>query len=55
MERDGLAGMIGDDHFFDWNQHALEHLWSQMASDKRENSPLYSANPREIDPNAAPD
>jgi SulP family sulfate permease len=55
MERDGLAGMIGDDHFFDWNQHALEHLWSQMASDKRENSPLYSPNPREIDPNAAPD
>ena len=55
MERDGLAGMIGDDHFFDWNQHALEHLWSQMASDKRQNSPLYSANPREIDPNAAPD
>jgi sulfate permease, SulP family len=55
MERDGLAGMIGDDHFFDWNQHALEHLWSQMASDKRENSPLYSANPRETDPNAAPD
>ncbi|MBT4608418.1 MAG: sulfate permease [Gemmatimonadetes bacterium] len=55
MERDGLAGMIGDDHFFDWNQHALEHLWSGMQPDERSKSPLYGPNPREANAAVDPD
>lgn len=36
---------IGEDHFHDWNQHALEHLWNQMEPDHRAQSPLNVATP----------
>ncbi len=41
LEADGLLAEIGEDHFFDWNQQALDHLWSQMDPSAREGSPLY--------------
>jgi sulfate permease, SulP family len=30
LERSGSLDFIGRDHFFAWNQHALEHLWNRM-------------------------
>ena len=41
LQADGLLAEIGEDHFFDWNQQALDHLWSQMDPSAREGSPLY--------------
>ena len=35
---------IGEDHFHDWNQHALD-LWNQMEPDHRAQSPLNVATP----------
>ncbi|HCL29594.1 MAG TPA: sodium-independent anion transporter [Candidatus Latescibacteria bacterium] len=36
----GLVAEIGEDHFHDWNQHALEHLWDQMEPAYRARCPL---------------
>jgi SulP family sulfate permease len=41
----GLEAEIGEDHFHDWNQHALEHLWDQMEPAYRAQSPLNVATP----------
>jgi sulfate permease, SulP family len=41
----GLAAEIGEDHFHDWNQHALEHLWDQMEPAYRARCPLNVATP----------
>ncbi|HJP31368.1 MAG TPA: sulfate permease [Candidatus Latescibacteria bacterium] len=40
-----LAFEIGEDHFLDWNQHALEHLWGQMEPSYKARSPLNVATP----------
>ena len=40
LDRAGLANEIGEDHFHDWNQHALEHLWNQMEPAYRARCPL---------------
>jgi len=39
-----LEAEIGEDHFHDWNQHALD-LWNQMEPDHRAQSPLNVATP----------
>lgn len=41
LERTGCLDYIGRDHFFDWNQHALDHLWEQMDPAARTRSPLH--------------
>jgi SulP family sulfate permease len=45
LERTGCLDHIGRDHFFDWNQHALDHLWDQMGPAKRARSPLHVPTP----------
>lgn len=40
-----LEAEIGENHFHDWNQHALEHLWNQMEPDHRAQSPLNVGTP----------
>ena len=40
LERSGTLEYIGRDHFFDWNQHALDHLWSFLGPGYRARSPL---------------
>jgi sulfate permease, SulP family len=43
LARDGLLEEIGEDHLFAWNQHALDHLWSQLELGARVRSPLRGA------------
>lgn len=43
LERTGLVDLIDAEHFHDWNQHALEHLWDQMEPSYRARSPLNQA------------
>ena len=45
LERTGCLDHVGRDHFFDWNQHALDHLWAQMDPAKRARSPLHVPTP----------
>ena len=45
LERTGCLDYIGRDHFFDWNQHALDHLWGQMDPAARPRSPLQVPTP----------
>ena len=40
LETTGLASLIGEDHFHDWNQHALDALWEKMEPVYRAHSPL---------------
>ena len=40
LERTGTLDYIGRDHFFGWNQHALEHLWSLMEPSYKVRCPL---------------
>ena len=40
LERSGLMEQIGRDHFFRWNQHALDHLWAQLHPDYKTRCPL---------------
>ena len=40
LERSGLMEQIGRDHFFRWNQHALDHLWAQLHPDYKAGCPL---------------
>lgn len=46
LERTGTIDFIGRDHFFEWNQHALEHLWGKMEPSYRARCPLNVATPR---------
>jgi SulP family sulfate permease len=46
IERSGAIEYIGRDHFFDWNQHALEHLWDQMEPAYRARCPLNVPRPQ---------
>ena len=46
LERSGAIDYIGRDHFFDWNQHALEHLWDQMEPAYRARCPLNVPTPQ---------
>ena len=45
LERTGAIEAIGRDHFFAWNQHALEYLWDQMEPTYRARCPLNVATP----------
>lgn len=40
LERSGTLDYIGRDHFFAWNQHALEHLWGRMEPTYKARCPL---------------
>ena len=40
LERSGLMEQIGRDHFFPWNQHALECLWARLHPDYKAQCPL---------------
>ena len=40
LERSGLMEQIGRDHFFRWNQHALEFLWARLHPDYKARCPL---------------
>ena len=39
LERTGCADYVGRDHFFSWNQHALEHLWARLESESESSGP----------------
>ena len=46
LERTGTLEYVGRDHFFDWNQHALDHLWDkELGPSYRARSPLHVATP----------
>ncbi len=47
LERSGLMEQIGRDHFFHWNQHALEFLWAQLHPDYKARCPLNVPHSRE--------
>ena len=40
LERSGLMDQIGRDHFFRWNQHALDYLWARLHPDYKARCPL---------------
>ncbi|MXY84275.1 MAG: SulP family inorganic anion transporter [Gemmatimonadetes bacterium] len=40
LERSGLMEQIGRDHFFRWNQHALDYLWARLHPDYKARCPL---------------
>ena len=40
LERSGLMEQIGRDHFFRWNQHALDYLWARLDPDYKARCPL---------------
>ena len=40
LEQSGLMEQIGRDHFFRWNQHALECLWARLHPDYKAQCPL---------------
>ena len=40
LERSGLMEQIGRDHFFRWNQHALDYLWARLHPDYKAGCPL---------------
>ncbi len=46
LERSGAIDYIGRDHFFRWNQHALEYLWARLASDYKARCPLNTPHPQ---------
>ena len=40
LERSGLMDQLGRDHFFRWNQHALDYLWARLHPDYKARCPL---------------
>ncbi|MBT4498416.1 MAG: sulfate permease [Gemmatimonadetes bacterium] len=50
LERTGCMDYIGRDHFFGWNQSALEHVWSKLGAEYRARCPLNSSHPSEDRP-----
>ena len=40
LERSGLMEQIGREHFFRWNQHALDYLWARLHPDYKARCPL---------------
>ena len=47
LERSGSIEYIGRDHFFRWNQHALEYLWARLDPEYKARCPLNAPHPRE--------
>ena len=47
LEHSGLMEYIGRDHFFPWNQHALEYLWARLEPEYKARCPLNAPHPRE--------
>lgn len=45
LERSGFIKQIGEDRFYRWNQHALEHAWSFIMCDHLKDCPLYTPVP----------
>jgi sulfate permease, SulP family len=52
LKRTGCMDYIGRDHFFGWNQHALEHVWSKLGAEYQACCPLNSPHPSEERPYA---
>jgi len=52
LERSGAMEYIGRDHFFRWNQHALEHLWARLDPTYKARCPLNMPHPRPTGPSA---
>jgi SulP family sulfate permease len=46
LERSGSIEYIGRDHFFRWNQHALEYLWARLEPAYKTRCPLNTPYPR---------
>jgi len=46
LERSGSIEYIGRDHFFRWNQHALEYLWARLEPAYKTRCPLNTPHPR---------
>ena len=46
LERSGSIEYIGRDHFFRWNQHALEYLWARLEPAYKTRCPLNIPHPR---------
>ncbi len=46
LKHTGCMDYIGADHFFTWNQHALEHLWDQMEPTYKARCPLNVPTPK---------
>ena len=47
LERSGSIEYIGRDHFFRWNQHALEFLWAKLEPEYKAYCPLNAPHARE--------
>lgn len=47
LERSGCMELVGRDHFFSWNQHALEHVWAKLGPAYKAHSPLNMPHPLE--------
>ncbi len=47
LERSGAMEYIGRDHFFRWNQHALEHLWARLEPEYKARCPLNTPHPHQ--------
>jgi len=49
LEHSGTMEYIGRDHFFRWNQHALEYLWARLEPEYKARCPLNTPHPRRRD------
>ncbi|MGY8822401.1 MAG: SulP family inorganic anion transporter [Candidatus Latescibacterota bacterium] len=47
LERSGAMEYIGRDHFFRWNQHALEYLWARLEPGYKAHCPLNMPHPQQ--------
>lgn len=47
LERSGAMEYIGRDHFFRWNQHALEYLWARLEPEYKAHCPLNMPHPQQ--------
>ncbi|MGB1717598.1 MAG: sodium-independent anion transporter [Candidatus Latescibacterota bacterium] len=46
LERSKVIDYIGRDHFFRWNQHALEYLWARLEPEYKARCPLNMPHPQ---------
>ena len=46
LERSRVIDYIGRDHFFRWNQHALEYLWARLEPEYKARCPLNMPHPQ---------
>jgi SulP family sulfate permease len=48
LECSGTMEYIGRDHFFRWNQHALEYLWARLEPGYKAHCPLNTPHPHQL-------